>query len=160
MVKRNHSDKATKEKFPAGQLLNLFILFLILINLYLLFSFVAKIIPVFNKSEELQNDTLKTKVQVEVLNGCGISGTAELLTAYLRTNGFDVVNMGNYRSFEIENSIVIDRTGKIENAKRVASLIGMDISNVIQQVNDEYLLDVTLILGKDYSQLTPLKKRS
>jgi hypothetical protein len=127
--------------------------------LYLIYSLVTNVISSESNSEEFQNDTLKTKIQVEVLNGCGISGTAELLTAYLRTNGFDVVNMGNYRSFEIENTIVIDRTGKINNAKRVAALIDMDISDVIQQVNDEYLLDVTLILGKDYSQLTPLKKR-
>lgn len=160
MLNRNHSNKKVKEKFPATLLLNIFILFLILINLYLLYSLVSKVFPSHNYSEELPTDSLKSKIQVEVLNGCGISGTAELLTAYLRANGYDVVNMGNYRSFEIENSIVIDRTGKLQNAKRLASLLGLNDSNVIQQINDEYLLDVTLILGKDYSQLTPLKKRS
>ena len=85
---------------------------------------------------------------------------ADELTDYLREKGFDVVNVGNYRSFEIENSIVIDRTGKLYNAHLISNSIGLKTSNIIQQINREYLLDVTIILGKDYSQLSPLKKRS
>ena len=85
---------------------------------------------------------------------------ADKLTEYLREKSFDVVNIGNYRSFEIENSIIIDRTGKLFNAHIISDSIGLINSNIIQQINREYLLDVTIILGKDYSQLIPLKKRS
>lgn len=99
------------------------------------------------------------KIQVEVLNGCGVSGVADKLTDYLRANRIDVVNLGNYRSFEIENSIVIGRNNKIKNAELIAALVGLDENSIIQQINPDYLLDVTFILGKDYRNLIPLKKR-
>jgi len=96
---------------------------------------------------------------VEVLNGCGVSGVAEKLTDHLRSNNIDVVNLGNYRSFEIENSIIIGRNEKIRNAEIVAAIVGLDNQSIIQQINPDYLLDVTFILGKDYRDLIPLKKR-
>ena len=74
-------------------------------------------------------------------------------------NKIDVVNLGNYRSFEIENSIIISRNDKILNAEKVAAIVGLDQNNIIQQTNPDYLLDVTFILGKDYRDLIPLKKR-
>jgi LytR cell envelope-related transcriptional attenuator len=77
----------------------------------------------------------------------------------LRAKGFDVVRLGNYRSFEIENSIVISRNEKIRNAEKVATVVGLNHENIIQQINPEYLLDVTFILGKDYKNLVPLHKR-
>ena len=98
-------------------------------------------------------------MQVEVLNGCGASGVADKLTEFFRSNKIDVVNLGNYRSFEIENSIIISRNYNIKNAERLAALVGLDESSIIQQTNPDYLLDVTFILGKDYSKLVPLIKR-
>lgn len=93
------------------------------------------------------------------MNGCGVSGIADKLTDYLRANNIDVVNLGNYRSFEIENSIVIGRNDKIKNAEKVASIVGLDENSIIQHTNPDYLLDVTFVLGKDYRNLIPLKKR-
>lgn len=69
------------------------------------------------------------------------------------------MRLGNYRSFEIENSIVIGRNEKIRNAEKVATVVGLNHENIIQQINPEYLLDVTFILGKDYKNLIPLHKR-
>lgn len=93
------------------------------------------------------------------MNGCGKTGVAEKLTDYLRANGFDVVKLGNYRSFEIENSIVIGRNEKNQNAEKVAMSVGLGKEYVVQQINPEYLLDVTFILGKDYKNFIPLYKR-
>ena len=93
------------------------------------------------------------------MNGCGVSGVAEKLTDHLRSNNIDVVNLGNYRSFEIENSIIIGRNEKIRNAEIVAAIVGLDNQSIIQQINPDYLLDVTFVLGKDYRDLIPLKKR-
>ncbi len=107
----------------------------------------------------MRNEISEAKIKIEVLNGCGVSGVADKLTDYLRENKIDVVNLGNYRSFEIENSIIIGRNKKIKNAELVASLVGLDQNSVIQQINPDYLLDVTFILGKDYRNLIPLKKR-
>jgi hypothetical protein len=152
------STNKTKEDHSKNLLLNVSILILIVINTILAYS-VVKTISFNDTEDSLLVDSTKARIQVEVLNGCGVSGVAERLTDYLRTNNIDVVNLGNYRSFEIENSIIISRNEKILNAEKVAAIVGLDNQNIIQQINPDYMLDVTFILGKDYRDLIPLKKR-
>ena len=53
--------------------------------------------------------------------------------------------------------MVIDRTGNMQSAYKVAAALGIDKKNVIQQVNDNYFLDVSLVIGKDYNKLKPYK---
>ncbi len=95
-------------------------------------------------------------IQVDVLNGCGVAGVATKFTQYLRSRGYDVVEMGNYRSFDVPESMVIDRTGNIEHAKKVAYALGIKDVNVIQQINLDYFLDVTIVIGRDYESLRPM----
>lgn len=92
-----------------------------------------------------------------MLNGCGVSGVADTLTEYLRNHNFDVVQIGNYISYDVEKSIVVDRTGNMINAFKVADTLGIDHKNVIQQMNNNYFLDVSLIIGKDFNNLKPYK---
>lgn len=156
--KKISTDK--KVDIPKNLILNISIIVLILINTVLAYTaFKAASLKFGNSSDDLLIDSTKARIQVEVLNGCGVSGIADKLTDYLRVNYIDVVNLGNYRSFEIENSIIICRNDKIINAEKVAALVGLDENSIIQQTNPDYLLDVTFILGKDYRNLIPLKKR-
>jgi hypothetical protein len=147
-----------KENLSKNIILNASILILVLINSILAYS-VFNAIPFNDNDDNYLEDSTLIRIQVEVLNGCGVSGVAEKLTDYLRANNIDVVNLGNYRSFEIENSIIIGRNEKIHNAEIVAAIVGLDNQNIIQQINPDYLLDVTFVLGKDYRNLIPLKKR-
>jgi hypothetical protein len=161
VVKKKATKKLAANKSSVSLPQKFFIISLFLINVYLIYALVSKLVPFSSGSQNNnQTDSLKRKIQVEVLNGCGVSGIADELTDYLRKKSFDVVNIGNYRSFEIEKSILIDRTGNMFNAIVIADSIGLKKSNVIQQINKDYLLDVTIILGKDYSKIFPLKKRS
>lgn len=149
-----------KVDIPKNLILNISILILILINTVLAYkTFEATSLKFGNSKDDLLIDSTQARIQVEVLNGCGVSGIADKLTDYLRVNKVDVVNLGNYRSFEIESSIIISRNGKIKNAEKVAALVGLDENSIIQQLNSDYLLDVTFILGKDYRNLIPLIKR-
>jgi hypothetical protein len=152
------SNDKKKEYLSKNLILNASILILVLINSILAYS-VFNAIPFNDNDDNYLEDSTRVRIQVEVLNGCGVSGVAEKLTDYLRTNNIDVVNLGNYRSFEIENSIIIGRNEKIQNAEIVAAIVGLDNQNIIQQINPDYLLDVTFVLGKDYRDLIPLKKR-
>ena len=161
MVKKRTKNRFTANRNTISLPQNFFIISLFLINLFLIYILVAKLeLFSFESQNNNQTDSLKANIQVEVLNGCGVNGIADKLTVYLREKGFDVVNIGNYRSFEIEKSILIGRTENMFNAKIIADSIGLKYSNVIQQINKDYLLDVTIILGKDYSKIIPLKKRS
>ena len=152
------SNDKKKEYLSKNLILNASILILVLINSILAYS-VFNAIPFNHSDNNYLEDSTRVRIQVEVLNGCGVSGVAEKLTDYLRTNNIDVVSLGNYRSFEIENSIIIGRNEKIQNAEKVAAIVGLDEQNIIQQFNPDYMLDVTFILGKDYRDLIPLKKR-
>jgi LytR cell envelope-related transcriptional attenuator len=152
------STENKKEYLSKNFILNASILILVIINSVLAYS-VFNAIPFNDSDDNYLKDSTAVRIQVEVLNGCGVSGVAEKLTDYLRLNNIDVVSLGNYRSFDIENSIIIGRNEKIHNAERVAAIVGLDNQNIIQQINPDYLLDVTFILGKDYRDLIPLKKR-
>ena len=46
-------------------------------------------------------------IQVEVRNGCGVSGLAEGMRQFLRQKGFDVVEVGNHSSFNQAKTIVL-----------------------------------------------------
>ncbi len=158
MREKKISTDKKKEYLSKNFILNASILILVLINSILAYS-VFNAIPFNDSDYNYLEDSTRVRIQVEVLNGCGVSGVAEKLTDYLRINNIDVVNLGNYRSFEIENSIIIGRNEKIQNAEIVAAIVGLDDQNIIQQINPDYMLDVTFILGKDYRDLIPLKKR-
>jgi hypothetical protein len=123
----------------------------------MLFSIYIKLNNGFNPSTELSNQQFPSEIiQVEVLNGCGVKGLADRFTDYLRQNNVDVVNIKNYISFDVDHSIVIDRIGNKANAFKIAEILGIKKENVIQQLNDGYFLDVSVVIGKDYYKLSPL----
>jgi hypothetical protein len=101
-------------------------------------------------------------IQMEVLNGCGVDGVAQKFTDYLRKDNFDVVNVSNYFLNniivnDISHTLVIDRLGNKANAIKVAEALGIKKENIIEQINNNYFLDVTLIIGRDFNQLKPFK---
>jgi len=138
-------------------LLNSGIVLLIVIAFLLTYSLIMRtavrppVDPTKNKDERVEI------IQIDVLNGCGVSGIAGEFTSYLRSRGYDVVEIGNYRTFDVPESIVIDRIGDLENAKKVAYALGIKESNVIQQINPDYFLDATVVIGNDFEKLRPMR---
>ena len=98
-------------------------------------------------------------IQVEVRNGCGASGVAAATTQHLRDYGFDVVEVGDYRSFDQEQSVVVDRVGNLEAARRVAAALGIAEAQVQQEIRPDYYLDASVIIGKDYGSLRPFRQQ-
>ena len=52
--------------------------------------------------------------------------------------------------------MVIDRIGNRANAEKLAEVLGIEKNKIIQQLNKDYFLDATLVIGKDYNKLEPL----
>jgi len=69
----------------------------------------------------------------------------------------DVVQTGNYISFDMPKTLLINRNGKDDRAKYIAQLLGVDTANIVRQYNKNYYVDVSVIIGKDYKTLL-LKK--
>lgn len=102
---------------------------------------------------EENNRLIGDVIQVEVLNGCGVSGLANDFTSVLRRNGFDVVETGNFENFDIEQTMVIARTFDKENARRVAKALGVNEQNVLIEASEDFYLDATVVIGSDYKTL-------
>ena len=92
-------------------------------------------------------------VQIDVLNGCGSPGAATAVTTYLRTRGYDVVEVRNYRSLNVDETFIIDRTGDLERARNVASVLGAKPDKILQQLNPDYYVDVSVVVGRDFHSL-------
>lgn len=136
---------------------NIIIFILAVLIVYLTYSAYLKIIHYTPKEEVATNKNVPAEIiQLDVLNGCGVSGVADRFTDYLRAHNFDVVQIDNYISFDVDETFVIDRIGNKANALKVARAIGIENAKVIQQLNDNYFLDVSLVIGKDYYKLKPI----
>ncbi|MCU7497410.1 MAG: LytR C-terminal domain-containing protein [Ignavibacteria bacterium] len=157
--KTNKSPKNSDvKKSTANIFLNVFIFLLGAVILYMAYAIVAKMLHSESTTElAAKSQSPSVIIQAEVLNGCGIGGVGDRFTDFLRNNKVDVVNVSNYGSFDMDKTLVIDRTGNMANAKKIAEILGIKPENVIQQINDEYFVDVSVVIGRDYSQLKPLK---
>lgn len=89
-----------------------------------------------------------SKIRVEVLNGAGQAGLARKAMERLRARGFDVVYFGNATAFGRDSSVVMARTGRLDDAKEVAGALG--IRNVKSAPDSTLLLEVTVVLGADW----------
>lgn len=164
------ADKSNRGSYGSikNYALNISIILLVVITTFLLYNFYKRVTsdevevkPVVRDSTvQLTKQPVGNTLQIDVQNGCGTSGAAEVFTDYLRTQGFDVVEMGNFSSQDIKTSMVIDRAGNMRNAKRVAQSLGIPEKYVIQQMNKNYFLDATVVVGKDFADLVPYKLKS
>ncbi len=127
-----------------------------LIVIYLFYSFISQQVPRQEPDSTLLIDTTNQIIQIEVLNGSGIKGAAVKFTNYLRKQGIDVVDARNYKSSTFENTMIIDRVGDRQASLKVAKLIGVSEKNIIQQINPDYFVSITVIIGKDCLQLKPM----
>jgi hypothetical protein len=129
------------------------IIVLILVIGYFGYSYIS------HMSTKSSDDKVENKppriLQLDVLNGCGAKGIGAKFTDYLRTQGFDVVESKNYKSFQIPQTLVVDRIGDRTAARRVATALGVKENNIVQQLNLDYFVDISVIIGKDYTQLNP-----
>lgn len=88
------------------------------------------------------------RITVEVRNAGGVDGMARTATDHLRKAGFDVVGIGNADRFDQEESVVIDRVGRLESATDVAWALGID--SVRSEPDPNLYVDVTVRLGSKW----------
>jgi hypothetical protein len=128
---------------------------LVLVVAYLLYSMATKLQG--PEIEEVQAASAKPSamIQIEVLNGCGVNGMGDTFTEFLRESDFDVIHTGNYVSFDVEHTLVVDRRGDPANAAAVAKALGVGKKQIVRELNEDYLLDVSVVIGKDFGSLKP-----
>ncbi|PAU94066.1 hypothetical protein CK503_07585 [Aliifodinibius salipaludis] len=135
--------------------LNATIGFLSLLLALLIFGLFTRIVyPRIENQRATNNpELIGDIIQLEVLNGCGVPGLANDFTSALRKNGFDVVETGNFKNFDMQNTVVIARTFDTKNAKRVADALGIAEEHVFIEASEDFYLDATVVIGSDYKSL-------
>ena len=97
------------------------------------------------------------RIRVEVLNAGGLPGMARSATELLRDSGFDVVELGNARTFDRETSIVLARLGRTDWAGSVAEALGIVAFD--DEPDSTIFVDVTVLLGKDWGPASATVER-
>lgn len=99
-------------------------------------------------------------IKIEVLNGCGEKGIAAKVADFLRTEHIDVLRSENADNFDYNRTVLIHRSENLYDLKTLAKVLNFDISNkarVLIQPSSTADVDLTLILGKDYQSVKPIK---
>tara|TARA_B100001094_G_C17548562_1_gene492576 strand:- start:144 stop:524 length:381 start_codon:yes stop_codon:yes gene_type:complete len=98
---------------------------------------------------DLENNTT-IKAEVEILNGCGESGIANLYSNFLIKKGFDVIDRRNADNFEYLNTtIIVHKKDKLNVAKNLANILKIKTVTV----DERGIWDLSLIIGRDYKNL-------
>jgi anionic cell wall polymer biosynthesis LytR-Cps2A-Psr (LCP) family protein len=89
-------------------------------------------------------------VTLEILNGTDVTGLASRTASLYQGYGYDVINVANADSDKYSQTIILDRKGRIDAAKKVADLIGCTRVNTEIKSTQVESADITIILGKDF----------
>jgi len=124
----------------------IFILTLIIV------AFIASVAFKFlKKAKRIPGDEGIPYTRIEVINGCGVNNLAYKVSLYLREQGFDVVEITNAKQSDVERTVIIERVDEgMKNAKLLGKFI--NCSNTTTVIDSSLFLEVTLLLGKDYTK--------
>lgn len=137
-------------KNTSNTLLNISLFFIILLLFIISYSVYLKIT---SPKENESSDVTGRIIQVRVLNGTQIDGLAREVSNYLRTKNLDVLYQGNYSDRNLKNTFIIDHTGDKTIVKRIIRIIGISPDQVVQEIQENSLTDITIVLGEDYRKL-------
>lgn len=135
--------------------LNAIISFLSVLLFILLLALATRFLypRIQNQRADSASQLISNIIQIEVLNGCGVPGLADRFTTKLREYGYDVVETGNFKNFDMQESVVIARSQNRENAESIARTLGISEKNILIEQSRDFYLDATLVLGANYKQL-------
>ena len=140
-------------KRPRNRLTDIIIIAALGLTILFVISSIMRVQP-----ESKPARVIPENIKVEVLNGCGESGVAAQIRRLLQDRGFDVVRVDNAEVFTYPFTIIKDRQGNWEAARLVGDALNR--SDVIQALDENRLLDVTVVVGRDYRRILYPKKKS
>ncbi|HIC93099.1 MAG TPA: LytR family transcriptional regulator [Anaerolineae bacterium] len=125
------------------------------------------LLPIPEKIRELRNRLFASSVQlneaqiedlnklaaegarIAVRNGTPAGSMAARVAAFLREQGFQVVEYSNADRFDYRQTLIVDYTGKSYTVRRLAQLFGIPPENVRPGSNPQGAVDICLIIGED-----------
>ena len=131
---------------------------IIYIFLIILLAIAIYSLKIYLSNDKIEDMTYQTnlesniviKAEIEILNGCGEAGVANLYANFLRQEGFDVIESRNADNFDYLNTnILVHKKEMISVAKNLAKTLKIKEIKLIE----EGMWDLSVIIGKDYKEL-------
>ncbi len=102
--------------------------------------------------DAIANDSLAqappgVRIRTQVVNGTTTRGLARRATSWMRARGFDVVDVGTWPD-RVDESVVLDRSGHPEWARRAARAMGG--ARVESRPDSSRYLDLTVVVGRTW----------
>lgn len=156
-----------ERKTTREYLLNITIIILLGLCGYLVISL---ILSAYSEKKPGQREPIDTiihptkqpnfSIQIRLENGTGENRIGATFREYLKKKGYDVVELDNYKSTEVERTLIIDRIGDLKKASRIADALGISQRNIVQMIDPTKFVDATVIIGKDYKELKPFLEKT
>jgi LCP family protein required for cell wall assembly len=89
---------------------------------------------------------------VAVLNGTTRNGLASETAEFLKSKGYDVVNIANADRQDYTNSLIVVNRDKPATVSRLLKHLNLSPTAVIQGTDANATQDITIVLGSDYVQ--------
>lgn len=125
---------------------------IIYVLIVLLGIFLVSLVLMLTKTDPQEIYKKNANMRVEVLNGCGVNRLAIKVTNILRKKGFNVVQVGNTKKQDFEETVVMERSDEnMVNANYFAKQIGCQ--NIDKDVDPALYIEITLIIGQDYKRI-------
>ena len=103
------------------------------------------------KSED-RGERVPSVGKIQVLNGCGIDGAANIVSEFLRQRKFDVKNIGNAPTGNYQTTLVVSRRKDSAVARQVAE--ALKTNSIFLMRNGDEMYDVTVYVGADFQERT------
>ena len=94
------------------------------------------------------------KIQIQIQNGCGLSGIAKVYTKFLRTSGYDVLEYTNANHFNFENTqLIVHKKDTIGFVNEMVQILKIKPDFITYNHNNNFIYEMTVIIGHDYNNL-------
>lgn len=124
---------------------NLISFALFLLGLFSLFYLISVGDKLVKSAKKGRKDL--SSIRVQVLNGYGKSGMARKVANFLRTRGFDVVDIGNTEY--ISHTVILDRRDR-EQVNAIPVRRALRQGKLAFEPDPALFLEVTVIIGGDF----------
>ena len=125
---------------------------IVYVLIVLLGIFLVSLVLMLTKEDPQEIYKKNANMRVEGLNGCGVDRLAIKVTNILRKKGFNVVQVGNTKNQDFEETVVMERSDEnMVNANYFAKQIGC--RNIDKDVDPALYIEITLIIGQDYKKI-------
>ena len=94
------------------------------------------------------------KIQIQIQNGCGLSGIAKVYTNFLRSHGYDVIDYKNAQHFDYDNTqLIIHKKDTVNFINEMVQTLQIKPNSITYNYDNNNIYEMTVIIGHDYNNL-------